>query len=247
MKTTPVIILALVVLLVVGGAMWFLTSSPDLVPLAPVPTPAPVFTSKAPDGGIVSVPRGSAPMPQENTDVLVSTTGTNPPEAERPLQEWEQRIETVLRLNATENETAQLLINMLPTLPPEGQAEAAQHVSNLVLDQDYNRVVPLVRNPSLPVEVHDVLFTDLMNREDRVKLPTLVEVAKLQNHPYHEEALTDLQIFLDQDHGNNWGEWEKSVKEYLKKQAAEDAAAAAAAPSEPAAPEPAPPAAPPAQ
>jgi hypothetical protein len=125
---------------------------------------------------------------------------------------------------------------MLPTLPAEGQAEAAQHISNLIQDKDYNRVMPLLRNTSLPEEVQDVLVTDLMNREDSVKLPALLEVAKLPNHPHHEEAQTDLQIFLDEDYGNNWAKWEAAMKEYLKKQAAEDAAidAATAQPGTPA-------------
>ena len=61
---------------------------------------------------------------------------------------------------------AQMLINLLPTFPPEAPvAEAAQHISNLILDKDYNRVLPLLKNPNLSEEVQDVLVTDLMNRE----------------------------------------------------------------------------------
>ena len=73
-------------------------------------------------------------------------------------------------------------------------------------------------------DVLDVLVTDLMNREDPVKLPTLLEIAKIPNHPHHEEAATDLQIFLDEDYGTDWTKWDAKLKEYLKKQAAENAA-----------------------
>ena len=117
-----------------------------------------------------------------------------------------------------------MLINLMPTLPPDGQAEAAQHVTNLILDKDYGLVMPLLRNPAYGEEVQDVLITDLMNREDNVKLPALLEVARISNHPYHEEAMTDLQIFLDQDYGTNWAKWDASMREYLRKQAAEEAA-----------------------
>ena len=85
-------------------------------------------------------------------------------------------------------------------------------------------MLPLLRNASLPQEVQDVLVTDLMNREDTVKLPALLDVAKIPNHPYHEEALTDLQIFLDQDNAGNWSQWDTAVKAYLKKQQQELAA-----------------------
>ena len=67
-------------------------------------------------------------------------------------------------------------------------------------------------------------MNDLMNRDDAVKLPALLDLAKMPNHPHHEEALNDLQIFLDQDNGENWAKWDTSVKAYLKKQAAEEAA-----------------------
>ena len=73
-----------------------------------------------------------------------------------------------------------------------------------------------------------VLVTDLMNRSDVVKLPALLEVAKIPDHPYSEEAKTDLQIFLDQDNGNNWSKWNDAIREYLRKNPAEEAAPGAA-------------------
>ena len=114
---------------------------------------------------------------------------TTPP---RTQTEWEARIDQVLDLQAPETETAKMLINLMPTLPPDGQAEAAQHVTNLILDKDYGLVMPMLRNPAYGEAVQDVLITDLMNREDNVKLPALLEVARIPNHPYHEEAMTDL-------------------------------------------------------
>jgi hypothetical protein len=84
-------------------------------------------------------------------------------------------------------------------------------------------VLPLVKNANLPEDVLDVFVTDLMNRDDTVKLPTLLEIAKIPNHPYHEEALSDLEIFIDDaPEGNNWPLWQKAIDKYLKDQATED-------------------------
>ena len=94
-------------------------------------------------------------------------------------------------------------------------------------------MIAIVKNPQMPEEVLDVFVTDLMNRDDAVKLPTLLEIAKIPNHPHHEEAQTDLQIFLDEDYGNDWGKWDAAMKAYLKKQAEEAAADAAPAPGVP--------------
>lgn len=222
------IILSAVVVAIVGGAIWFLQSQPTPpAPLPAVAAPAPVTgnTMPGPSAPIARTETAPAPKP---------AVATTTPKAEpQPLAEWEVKIDQVLRSNAGETETAQVLINMLPTLPAEGQAEAAQHISNLIQDKDYNRVMPLLRNTSLPEEVHDVFVTDLMNREDAVKLPALLEIAKIPNHPHHEEAQTDLQIFLDEDFGTNWAKWDSAVKEYLRKEAAENAADEAAVQSAP--------------
>jgi hypothetical protein len=228
MKTRPVIILAIVAAVVIGAAVWFLQSTPQVAPLAPSGTPVAVSATPAPEkmAPITGTPiaKGAHPTPS----VAAGKPAATPP----PLADWEIKIDQVLRANANETETAQMLINLLPTLPMEGQTEAAQHIANLIVDKDYGKIMPLLKNASLPQEVQDVFVTDLMNREDPVKLPALLEVAKIPNHPYHEEALTDLQIFLDQDNGNNWAKWDSATKEYLKKQAAENTDANSTAPAQ---------------
>jgi hypothetical protein len=221
----PLLILAIVVLGIVGGTLWFLNTSKVPEPVSKT-QPADI---KVPVGPQLYTPRPSTPAPAKKTETA-SAQPAKPSATPRPLQAWEMRIDEVLRSNADEAQTAQILINLLPTLPPEGQEEAAQHISNLTLDENYKNVLPLVKNPNLPEEVLDVFVTDLMNRDDATKLPALLEIAKISNHPHHEEALTDLQIFLDEDFGNDFGRWETAMKNYLKKQAAEEAEANSAVP-----------------
>ncbi|MDB6154880.1 MAG: hypothetical protein JWL90_3333 [Chthoniobacteraceae bacterium] len=216
MKPRPIAILAVVVFAICIGAIWFLQkeSGPAVAPVEVIPV------AKT-DPGFTTIPVNPPPsLVKSATPKAVAAPVAKPAV---PVAEWELKIDQLLRSNIAETETAQILINMLPTLPAEGQSEAAQHISNLILDKDYNRVLPLVKNTSLPEEVLDVFVTDLMNRDDAVKLPTLLEIAKLPNHPHHEEALTDLQIFLDGDFGNDWGKWTSSMQAYLKKQASDNA------------------------
>lgn len=210
-----IIILAAVVLLICGGAIYFLQMKPVMPPVSPTVTETPAEPAPA--------PTTTAPTTSTAPKAEPKTQPTAPPPKPAQLAEWETKIDTALRANLNETETAQLLINMLPSLPADGQAEAAQHISNLILDKDYGRVLPLVKNPNLPEPVLDVFVTDLMNRDDSVKLPALLEIAKQPNHPHHEEAATDLQIFLDGDFGNDWNKWDAAMKAYLKKQAAENA------------------------
>lgn len=218
MKSRSFQIIAILLIAVALGAYWFLQSKPPPVPAPPAEaTPVPQIESATPQPStpVASTPPAATPAPA--ADAV-------PAPAAASAAEWENKIDKILRMESTPVDSAQALINLLPTLPAEGQAEAAQHIANLIEDKDFGRVMPLLKNPNLPEEVQDVLVTDLMNREDSVKLPAMLEVAKIPNHPYHEEALTDLQIFLDADYGNNWQKWEEATKAYLKEQAVEDAA-----------------------
>jgi hypothetical protein len=221
MNTRSLIALTLVILAVLGAALWFLQSSPPVTPL-------PAIVSATPSA-VVPVTPVKPTMPSALPTPSPSAA-ENPPAPKPPAEiaEWERKIDQVLQANPDNSEaansaTAQNLINLLPTLPPEGQTEAAQHISNLLADKDYSKVLSIVKNPSMSEDVLDVFVTDLMNRDDAVKLPTLLEIAKIPNHPHHEEAATDLQIFLDEDYGTDWGKWDAKLKEYLKKQAAENA------------------------
>jgi hypothetical protein len=229
MNSRPLIFLAVLVLAICGAAIWFLQSSPPAAPLPEIlsVTPGPVEAATLPPARPTTIPTATDPAVAPPPAPVVKSA---------PPAEWEIKIDAILRANpdnsdAANSATAQTLINLLPTLPPEGQTEAAQHISNLLSDKDYNRVLPIVKNPTMTEDVLDVLVTDLMNRDDTVKLPTLLEIAKIPNHPHHEEAATDLQIFLDEDYGTDWAKWDAKLKEYLKKQAAENAAAEAPAPA----------------
>jgi hypothetical protein len=221
MNSRPLIILAAVVLAICGAAIWFLQSTPP-------PPPLPEIMSATP--GPIEAP-AALPPPSPSVGSAKPEPVVAPPSAPKPapvLADWEVKIDSVLRANpdnsdAANSATAQMLINLLPTLPPEGQTEAAQHISNLLSDKDYNKVLSIVKNPTMSEDVLDVFVTDLMNRDDTVKLPTLLEIAKIPNHPHREEAATDLQIFLDEDYGTDWAKWDAAMKAYLKKQAAENA------------------------
>ncbi len=225
MNIRSVLLLAVVVLGIVGGAMWFLLQSqPTLQPLpAPLELKAP--RAAMPTGASTpSAPLAQRPAATPRAAVPEQSAPPKPPQA---MADWEVKIDQVLQAKVDEAQTARMLINLLPTLPAEGQADAAQHISNLIEDKDYAQVLPLLRNTALPEEVQDVLVTDLLNRDDIVKLPALLEIAKMPNHPYHEEAQTDLQVFLDEDFGNDWPKWDAAMKKYLREQALEEAAAAA--------------------
>jgi hypothetical protein len=179
---------------------------------SPTATPTPAKT-----GAESSGPRASQ---QPTGGDIAATPEPDASAMQVQIPAWENQIDQVLRSNMNETQTAQALISMLPSLPEEGQIEAANHIANLLPDENYNQARPLLLNPSMPEPVLSVFFTDLMNRADNTKLRTFLDIAKIPNHPFHEEALSDLQIYVGDDFGTDWAKWNAAVERYLKEQAA---------------------------
>lgn len=227
MNPRSVGIFAIAVALIVGGAIYFLNSE-----YAPHATPAPkVVEAPTPE------PKAYSPTPRPATTREVPTPGTGtvtapptpmPDPSPVTLTEDDRKIDEILRqpsnnTDADNANMAQKLINILPTMKPEGQSEAINHVTNLLSDDEFKRVIPIWKNPSYSAEVLDVIMTDLMNRDDKIKLPALLDAVRIPNHPSREEAMSTLQVFLDEDYGEDTSKWEKGVADYLKKLAAEEA------------------------
>lgn len=225
MNTRSVAIFAVVVAILVGAAIWFLNSdvAPHATPVvaAVTPTPKPLAPTSNPT---TTTKPNQSPQTALQTAPVVETVPVPQPAA---MTEDDRKIDEVLRLypgntDADHTNTAQSLINLLPTLTKDGQVECAQHVSNLLSDDEFKRVMPIWRNPSFNPDVIEVFATDLMNREHKVMLPAMLDAVRMPNHPYNEEAKTTLQVFLDEDYGNDVGKWEKAMKDFLKKEAEEE-------------------------
>ncbi len=224
MNTRSVAIFAVVVAILVGVAIWFLNSdiAPHAAPAAAAtPTPKPLAPAGNPT---TTIKTNQSPQTAPQTAPVVETAPVPQPAA---MTEDDRKIDEVLRLypgntDADHTNTAQSLINLLPTLTKDGQVECAQHVANLLSDDEFKRVMPIWRNPSFNPDVIEVFATDLMNREHKVMLPAMLDAVRMPNHPYNEEAKTTLQVFLDEDYGNDVGKWEKAMKDFLKKEAEEE-------------------------
>jgi hypothetical protein len=129
---------------------------------------------------------------------------------------WEDKVEEILGSTSTDAEKAKQMLELFPMLPQDGQEEVAQHLSNLVLDQDYDLLRKHLIDPDLPEAVLDVLLDDVLNRANSLKLPALLEVARSAHHPKAAEAKDFLELFLEEDYGNDWNKWQVKMEEWLK-------------------------------
>ena len=208
-----VVVLVIAVIVVIGVGVGLLAGhGPAHGPSEPVPvsdnsaphTPAthdhasPTPQNPAPDVTPVVATQSIAGF-QTNILVPVNKNGSD--------TNWEEQIDDIVGSDEPDTNKVHQLFALFPKLPPDGQEEAAQHLSNLVDDEDYAPLGELLKNDKLPEGVLDELLADVLNRPNNLKLPALLQVASDANHVKHDEAKDLLELYLGEDYGTDWNSW----------------------------------------
>lgn len=222
MRRVPIWVwgLVVIVLAVAGGLGLGVLSSRnaggDNVTEAKVTPPVqPTITQPvAPDATVPPVTVVHTPT-QNLTPAVAADPSTNGDAAQRGGAAWEQKLDEVLLSNAEAPEKTEKLLQLLPTLDENGQVEVSQHLVNFVTDDNYNGVAAILTNSATAESVDSIFMNDLLNRNDALKLPLLLDMAKDDSHPKHAEARDLLELFLQDNYGTDWGKWEQSITNYL--------------------------------
>jgi hypothetical protein len=208
------------IIVVVGIAIgWIVTkgTSPNVGPVTP-PKPGPITETP------LSNPTNPQPAPNIVRPGSVPTNGQPGTVAQNPaapvpanlLTNWEDKLDDILGSDSDDTNKVKELFQMFPRLPEDGQVEIAQHLSNLVEDEDYAPLGKLLENAKLSEDVLDILMADVLNRPNSVKLPMFLELAKNPDHAKAEEAKDLLELYLDEDYGTDWNKWHDKIADWLK-------------------------------
>lgn len=214
-KTLTVI--GIVVVIIAVGILIGWLGGKGPAPKVQPPPERPAAVEPSPAHTAVPAVKPSAPQP--------GNAAKNPPGSATPgpahaaanvMTNWEDHVDEILGSEGDETNKVAQLFAMFPRLPEDGQTEVAQHLSNLVEDQDYRPLGQLLENGNLPESVLDVLMGDVLNRPNSVKLPVLLDIAQNPKHPEAGEAKDILELFLDEDYGNDWNQWRQAMQQWLK-------------------------------
>jgi hypothetical protein len=137
-----------------------------------------------------------------------------------PLEQGELPWEAQLRLvrdapNLSDAERARRLFALLPGLAVEGRETAAEQAVSLVKNADYDVAKPVLLNPGTYGPALNVLFADLAERPPEIQLPTLLQIARIQQHPFAPNARENLELFLGADYGADWNRWDAAIRASL--------------------------------
>ena len=205
----------LCVLALAGGAGvligWLFSRQGDVQPIAVAPGSNPpiiaiapmAITAEAADKRAVAARPGleagglMAPAPEENAD-------------------WEKQLDDILLSDTDPTNKADRILALIPTAPTNAQVELSQHLVNMVQDDHYEGAAQLLTNTATPAAVSTVLMNDLLNRNNSLKLPMLLAVARQEDHPLKDQAREMLVLLLQVDDGSNWDQWSAAITTWLQ-------------------------------
>ena len=179
------------------------------------PVPAPAVTDTLASAPAPAPAPEAAPPTSEATPPPTVDNTTDASAASDDSTNWEQKLEGILLSSDDENGKANQLLALIPTAPPDAQVELAQHLVNLVQDDNYSGAEQMLTNSATPSAVSTVLMNDLLNRNNNLKLPMLLEVAENDNHPLKDQAREMLELLIQEDNGTNWSQWATSINNWL--------------------------------
>jgi hypothetical protein len=219
MRIRPGILIAIVAVFAVllGGRFlgWYGGKPVETAGTEEAPADASPSISESPPA-ITPPPRPNPLRPVPPAQPAPTAAVPQPPTPAAPIGDWEEQIDGILTAQDEDGQKATRLLAMFPNLPEDGQVEAAQHISNLLPDEQYSSLAQALTNAAMPEAVLDVLMTDVLNRPNQLKLETLLDVARTPNHPKAEEALDVLEVFVDENYGQDWAAWKNAVEKWLK-------------------------------
>jgi hypothetical protein len=133
-----------------------------------------------------------------------------------PITNWQETVDEVLREDGESGPKGKRLLELFPRFPEEGQIDVAQHIANLLPDEDYAPFAAYFTSTNTPVDVQDVIMADLLGRPNSIKLPTLLEAARSPQHSKASDAKDLLELYLEKDYGTDWDRWQKEMEIWLK-------------------------------
>jgi hypothetical protein len=203
-------VMALVLVAAIGAGLWMGRRKDHPVDAPSLPTST--STTK-------TAPASTAP--QQTGDAARPMIAAPAPEVTAPAplpKEDEDKLHLWLTESETPADAANSILANWKDLSDPGRTAAAQHLANLVADDQFQPVANILLDLKSSRDVQSILFADILNRQDSVKWPLIMKVLETKDHPLSQEARTILTVVLGRDFGDDWSKWQERVdRDLLKK------------------------------
>jgi hypothetical protein len=171
--------------------------------------------AEVPDAGPATSSTKSSPT--NGADLSPKAPREFDPNAPVYVPPWLAKLDSIVTSdNPSEENKVEQMAALMPALPMEGKLEYARQMSIMLDDTNYTPVGKILLDPTTSSNVFNVLFTEFVSRGNALKLPMYLEMMKVPNHIYNQQAREVLAIYLRQDFGDDYAKWEQGINSYLK-------------------------------
>jgi hypothetical protein len=190
-------------------------TSEETIAVAPE-SPGPAAVSATPASlEVAAVPAVVPEIEEEKIDLTGTNYVVDLQAGETPVVEgW---IYEIAASEQAPRQKAEALLGLLPRLESDDQRKVAMVALFQISDADYDLVQPQLMNAALDAKVLEVFMTDALKRKNELKMPTLLDLTRAEEHPLHAQARKLLGTYLGRDYGTNWVRWENGITAWLSK------------------------------
>lgn len=181
--------MALPLAVLAGGlALWFLPNDRGL-----------------PDPGSNSISSAVTKPAAPGTPSAPASTAADP----GVLLRQEREISELIRANRSVASKAAELLRLLPTLQPELQDVAAQHLTHLADSAQWREAVQLMADARIADSAREILIGGIYNRDPMEACGLFILLLEKGPESMLDEAERTLAVLLQADHGRDAEAWKK--------------------------------------
>ena len=116
--------------------------------------------------------------------------------AEQAVKEWDDLAESLMDVDfAADPALPKKIKDAFDALHTDQDREDGMHaMMNLISDGAVQALVPILLDTNYHEDILDIIFNDILNRDDEIKYPILEEIVKNPKHPNFTDAAHILEV-----------------------------------------------------
>jgi len=115
--------------------------------------------------------------------------------AEQAVRRWDALVDAVAeRKDAPDRAQGERIKKAFEELDPRDKLPAINQALNLIPDEQFATLYPILYDKEQPEEVLDAIFNDALNRDETIKIPLMKELRKDKTHPMFFESARILDV-----------------------------------------------------
>ena len=117
--------------------------------------------------------------------------------ADQAVERWDTLVDLIVERQGKPGRTQlERVKKTFDELDPGDKLPAINQALNLIPDEQFSSLYPILYDKGEPEEVLDAIFSDALNRDEEIKIPLMKELRKDKSHPMFFESARILDVII---------------------------------------------------